>query len=170
MLENDELIEQFKKSLTATIKSISKSDTIEVNFVKDSSSIDDEKINLIEPNLKSLKNNLSYLRAEADAKALKVRFHRNEIHKKYVSKNETTNEIFNAIEQSRVEAIGSDIFKGIKLNILNKHDYDLQNSKKDTNNIKEIVKAFRYVSYCELTNYKLSNKIKGIQNNKLIKK
>mgnify|MGYP006095875967 FL=1 len=158
MLENDELIEQFKKSLTATIKSISKSDTIEVNFVKDSSSIDDEKINLIEPNLKSLKNNLSYLRAEADAKALKVRFHRNEIHKKYVSKNETTNEIFNAIEQSRVEAIGSDIFKGIKLNILNKHDYDLQNSKKDTNNIKEIVNAFRYVSYCELTNYKLSNK------------
>ena len=158
MLENDELIEQFKKSLTATIKSISKSDTIEVNFVKDSSSIDDEKINLIEPNLKSLKNNLSYIRAEADAKALKVRFHRNEIHKKYVSKNETTNEIFNAIEQSRVEAIGSDIFKGIKLNILNKHDYDLQNSKKDTNNIKEIVKAFRYVSYCELTNYKLSNK------------
>ena len=89
MLENEELIEQFKKSLTATIKSISRSDTIEVNFVKDSSSIDDEKINLIEPNLKSLKNNLSYLRAEADAKALKVRFHRNDIHKKYISKSKS---------------------------------------------------------------------------------
>ena len=103
MLENDELIEQFKKSLTATIKSIGKSNTIEVNFVKDTSSIDDQKINLIEPNLKSLKNNLSCLRAEADAKALEIRFHRKDIHQKYVSKNEATNEIFKAIEQAVTE-------------------------------------------------------------------
>ena len=52
MLVNEELIEEFKKSLTATIKSISKTDNIEVNFVKDSSSIEGQIINLLEPNIK----------------------------------------------------------------------------------------------------------------------
>ena len=55
MLGNDEIVNQFKKSLTATIKSIGKSDTIEVNFAQDGPSIDGDIINLIEPNLQSLK-------------------------------------------------------------------------------------------------------------------
>ena len=38
MLENDEIIDQFKKSLSATIKSIGKSNNIEVNFVQDNES------------------------------------------------------------------------------------------------------------------------------------
>ena len=55
MLENDEIVDQFKKSLSATIKSIGKSNTIEVNFVQDGPSIDGDIINLNEPNLQSLK-------------------------------------------------------------------------------------------------------------------
>ena len=50
MLENDKIIEEFKKSLSATVKSIGKSDSIEINFVKESSSINGNKINLTEPN------------------------------------------------------------------------------------------------------------------------
>ena len=57
MLENDKFIEEFKKSLTATIKSIGKSDNIEVNFVKDSPSINGQINKLIEPNLKLIKKN-----------------------------------------------------------------------------------------------------------------
>ena len=33
MLENEEIIDQFKKSLSATVKSIGKSQDIEINFV-----------------------------------------------------------------------------------------------------------------------------------------
>ena len=82
MLENKEVLEQFKNSLTTTIKSIGKSNSIEVNFVKDSPSIDGKIINLIEPNLKSIRNNLNYIRAEADSKALKFRFHNDKMHQK----------------------------------------------------------------------------------------
>ena len=35
MLKNDEVVEEFKRSLIATIKSIGKSEAIEVNFVKE---------------------------------------------------------------------------------------------------------------------------------------
>ena len=162
MLENDEIVDQFKKSLSATIKSIGKSNTIEVNFVQDGPSIDGDIINLNEPNLQSLKKNLNYMRAEADSMALEIRLHTKEIHQEYLGNNDVVNEIFNAVEQSRIEAQGSHIFKGIKLNILNKHKFDIQNTEdknnKDKEDYKEIIKAFRYVSYSELTGEILGGK------------
>ena len=168
MLENDNLIEEFKKTISSTIKSIGKSSSIEVNFVQESSSIDGETINLAEPNLNVIKNKLNYIRAEADSMALKFRFHEKKIHEKYLSKNEIANSIFSAVEQSRIEAKGSKTFKGIKLNILNKHLEDLSSNiiKKDTDD--EIIKAFRYVSYSELTGEKLTDKYLNYKN--IIKK
>ena len=168
MLKNEEFLEQFKKSLSATVKSIGKSDLIEVNFVPDSPSINGHVINLIEPNLKSIKKNLNYIRAEADAMALEVRFHKKNIHEKYLSQNDISNDIFNAFEQSRIETQGSDIFKGIKSNILNKHKLDLQNKDISKDNSKEIINAFRYVSYSEFTGEKLNGKFNQFQ--KIIQK
>lgn len=158
MLQNEEFIEQFKKSLSATVKSIGKSDLIEINFVTDSPSIDGQVINLIEPNLKNIRENLNYIRAEADSMALKVRFHKKNIHKRYLGQNEISNDIFNAVEQSRIETQGSDKFKGIKSNIFNKHELDLQNKDISKNHSKEIINAFRYVSYSEFTGKKLGGK------------
>ena len=40
MLKNEEILEQFKKSLTATTKSISQSKLVEINFTKENSSIE----------------------------------------------------------------------------------------------------------------------------------
>ena len=158
MLQNEEFIEQFKKSLSATVKSIGKSDLIEINFVTDSPSIDGQVINLIEPNLKNIRENLNYIRAEADSMALEVRFHKKNIHERYLGQNEISNDIFNAVEQSRIETQGSDKFKGIKSNIFNKHELDLQNKDISKNHSKEIINAFRYVSYSEFTGKKLSGK------------
>ena len=114
MLENEEIVDLFKKSLSATIKSIGKSGNIEINFVDKNPSINGDQVNLANPNIDSLKNNLTYLRAEADTMALEFRLHNSEIHKKHLSSNDTANEIFRVLEQSRIEAKGSDIFKGIK--------------------------------------------------------
>ena len=170
MLQNEEFIEQFKKSLSATVKSIGKSDLIEINFVADSPSIDGHVINLIEPNLKNISENLNYIRAEADSMALEIRFHKKNIHEKYLSQNDISNDIFNAFEKSRIETQGSDKFKGIKSNIFNKHELDLQNKDISKNHSKEIINAFRYVSYSEFTGKKLGgkfNKFKKIIQNQL---
>ena len=35
MLKNEDILEEFKKSLSATTKSISKNDKIEINFTKE---------------------------------------------------------------------------------------------------------------------------------------
>tara|TARA_B100000378_G_C17715981_1_gene296949 strand:+ start:164 stop:355 length:192 start_codon:yes stop_codon:yes gene_type:complete len=62
MLENEEIIDLFKKSLSVTIKSIGKSEDLEINFVDENPSIDGNQINLTAPSISSLKNNLNYVR------------------------------------------------------------------------------------------------------------
>ena len=168
MLENEEIVDLFKKSLSATVKSIGKSGKIEINFVDKNPSINGEQVNLANPSISSLKKNLTYLRAEADAMALEFRLHDSQIHKKHLNSNDTANEIFRALEQSRIEAKGSNIFKGIKLNIHNKHNVDLKNINEKNSDKDNLVNAFKYVSYGELTNQTLDGRYLSYK--KIIKK
>ena len=145
MLKNENIIADFKKALTVTIKSISKNDNVEVNFVNETPSIEGNFINITEPNLTSIKKNLTYLRAEADSLALEFRLHSKEIHKNFIVENETSNEIFNAVEQARIEAKGASIFKGIRANITKKHILDLKKNQ-SINSTSSLAEAFRYVT------------------------
>ncbi len=169
MLKNDELVEEFKKSISATIKSIGKNEELEINFVKENASIIGNTINLTEPNIENIKNNLSYLRAEADSLALEFRLHSKEIHQNFINNDELSNEIINALEQTRIEVKGGKEFKGIGNNLKNKHIQDLTNK-----NIQKptdiLIQAFRYVSYEELIGQDFgekSNKFKNILKEKL---
>ena len=166
MPENNNILDIFKRSLTATIRSIGKTQNIDIEFVNENPGRVGNKLNLSLPNNSILRRNLNYIRGEADSLALEIRLHNENLHKKYLSKDEIVNKIFNAIEQSRVEAKGSKIFKGIKKNILNKHDTDLKKST-NKNDQDKIINAFKYVSYSELTNQKLSGEY--INYEKLIK-
>jgi len=151
MLKNEELIEEFKKSLIVTVKSISKKEDLEINFIKENPFIEGNTINLTQPNIESLKKNLFYIRAEADKMALECRFHSNEIHQNFLANDENANEILNAVEESRVEANGSYIFKGVKANITKKHLIDLKKNKLKKSN-ENIAEAFRYVAYEKFLN------------------
>ena len=156
MLKNSELVEEFKKSISATVKSIGKNDELEINYVKENPSIDGNTINLTEPNTENIKNNLTYLRAEADSLALEFRLHSKEIHQSFINNNELSNEILSALEQTRIEVKGSQEFKGIKNNLNTKHFLDL--SKKTNLESKDsLIQAFRYVSYEELIGQNLGN-------------
>ncbi len=155
MLKNEDILEEFKKSLTATTKSISKNNLVEINFTKENSSIDGNYINLTEPNIENIKKNLTYIRAEADTLALEFRFHSKEIHKNFIQDSENANEILNAVEQSRIEAKGSISFKGIKSNIIKKHLLDLKKNSVNENNT--IADAFKYVSYEQFLNIDLGD-------------
>ena len=166
MLKNNELVEEFKKSLSATIKSIGKSEELEINYVKENPSVVGNTINLTEPNIENIKKNLTYLRAEADSMALEFRLHSKEIHQNFINNDELSNEIINALERTRIEVKGSLEFKGIGNNLKNKHFQDLNKSSQQQS--KDIlVQAFRYVSYEELFGENLGNQNKKFK--KIIK-
>ena len=158
MLNNNKnLTDNFKKSITATVKSIGKNQDIEVNFVTENPSIEGKLINLTLPRTSSLKKDINYLRGEADSMALEFRLHNSEIHQKYSNNSNISNKIFDAIEQSRYEAKGSQIFKGIAKNISNKHNNDLKKINIENDDENKLINAFKYVSYSEFTD----NKLKG---------
>ena len=168
MLSNNNLINSFKRSLAITVKSIGKKKDAKINFVTENSSINGKEINLTLPRSSTLKKDLNYLRGEADSMALELRLHNSKIHQRFITGNNITNKIFDSIEQSRYEAKGSKIFKGIRNNINNKHIKDLNNIKNEEEN--ELISAFKYVSYAEFTNQEFSGKFpfyKKLLKNKL---
>ena len=166
MLSNNNLINNFKRSLAITVKSIGKEKDAKINFVTENSSINGKEINLTLPRPTTLKKDLNYLRGEADSMALELRLHNSKIHQRFTTGNNITNKIFDSIEQSRYEAKGSKIFKGIRNNINNKHIKDLNNIKNEEEN--ELISAFKYVSYAEFTNQEFSGKFSFYK--KLLKK
>ena len=152
-----EVIEEFKKSLSATVKSIGKKEDLEINYVKENSYISGNTINLNETNIEDIEHNLSYIRAEADSLALEFRLHSNEIHKNFTNNDDLSNNIINTLEQTRIEAKGCSEFKGIKKNLDEKYEKDLSNNS----NIKSkdiLIEAFRYVAYEKLLDHDLGQK------------
>ncbi len=163
MSKNNEIIEDFKKSLSATIKSIGKKEDIEINFVKENPSINGNTINLTEPKIENFKNNLEYLRAEADSFALEFRLHSKDIHQNFLNQDDLSNQIINVLEQARVEAIGSNEFRGIQKNLKNKYIRDLKigNTKKDQN---LLIKAFKNVAFEEIVGVDLGENNSSFKN------
>ena len=171
MSKNREIIEDFKKSLSATIRSIGKKEDIEINFVGDNPSIIGNIINLTEPKIENFKENREYLRAEADSFALEFRLHSKDIHQNFLNQDELSNELINVLEQARVEAIGSSEFKGIQKNLKNKYIKDLKlgNTKNDQN---LLIKAFKNVAFEEIVDVDLgkeNSNFKSIVKEKLKK-
>ncbi len=169
MLKNSEFIEEFKKSISATVKSIGKNEDLEINYVKENPSIVGNIINLTEPNIENIKNNLPYLRAEADSMALEFRLHSKEIHQNFIKNDELSNEIINALEQTRIEVKGSLEFKGIKKNLKFKHLQDLRYQKSEKTN-DDLIQAFRYIAYEELIGQRIGfdiSKYRAVLKNKL---
>ena len=156
MSESKNSIEIFKKSIANTVKSVGKIKDIEINFIDKKPYINGKTLYLSEPSSKDLSDNLNYLRGEADSMALEFRFHSNDIHRQYIFDDDLANQIFEAVERSRIEAKGSSIYKGIKSNIFNKHSIDI--GVKDESKNDSLINAFKYVSYAELTNQKLQGK------------
>ncbi len=157
MLKNSELVEEFKRSLSATVKSIGKNEQLEITYVKENPLISGNTINLIEPNFEDIQKNLPYVRAQADSLALEFRLHSIDIHKNFINNDDLSNEIINTLERTRVEAKGCNEFKGIKRNLDEKYRTDLLN-KSNTKSKDNLIEAFRYVAYEELLGHNFGNK------------
>ena len=109
--QND--LDEFKRALTMAMRSISKEDELTVSFGAETGSVNGVKARLPLPNKSMSAKQLDSLRGEADSIALFIAHHKEDVSQKYLPEGQKAREIFNSLERTRCEAIGSNEMAGV---------------------------------------------------------
>jgi len=148
-------LENFKKAITSTVKSVIGDQNIDVIFGGEIAKKNINTVNL--PNIQIIDNKIDYTktRALADSEALKLRCSDINVYNIFEPEGNISKLLYAVAEKIRYENIGSSYFKGIKEN-LNQY-YKIKNRQKIEykNNDHEFVDAFE--NYLRNKVFKLSN-------------
>ena len=155
-LEN---LENFKKAITSTIKSIIGDPNIDVTFGNE---ITKKNVNIVNlPNIQSIDNKIDFIktRALADSEALKLRCSDVNIYNSFEPQGSISKLLYTVAEKIRYESIGSSYFKGIKENLDQYYVIKSKQKKDYKNNDYEFVDAFESYLRCEVFKLDQSRKI-----------
>src|SRR6202166_3510207 len=109
--------EPFKRAVTACLRAIAKKPELEVTFAAERPRLAPGKARLPEPPRKMTKRDAAVVRGHADSIALKLACHDPKVHRKLMPGNPQARGVFEAIEQARVEALGSRRMAGVAKNL-----------------------------------------------------
>jgi cobaltochelatase CobT len=107
----------FKRSVTVTMRAISGDREMEVGFAKDKAALAGSRARLPELPKKPTANDVAVTRGLGDSMALKRACHDNRIHTRLAPEGRQARAVFDAVEQARVESIGSRRMTGVADNI-----------------------------------------------------
>jgi cobaltochelatase CobT len=113
--------EPFKRAVAGCMRAMSGARELEVTFAAERPSLigsgDAAKARLPEPARKLTPGEAAIVRGHADSLALKLACHDNNVHRRLTPQNQAARAVFDAVEQSRVEAIGSRRMAGVAGNL-----------------------------------------------------
>jgi cobaltochelatase CobT len=109
--------EPFKRAVTACLRAIAKKPELEVTFAAERPGLAPGKARLPEPARKMTRRDAAIVRGHADSIALKLACHDPKVHRKLMPGNPQARGVFEAIEQARVEALGSRRMAGVAKNL-----------------------------------------------------
>ena len=108
--------DRFKNATTAAVKAIAEQQELNITFSGQDFIEGENEIVLPQPKLDDDGGD-DYLRGLADSIALKHRYHDNALHQKISPQDNRAHAVFDAIEQSRYEAIGARQMQGVSDNL-----------------------------------------------------
>jgi cobaltochelatase CobT len=109
--------EPFKRAVTACLRAIAKKPELEVTFAAERPGLSPGKARLPEPARKMTRRDAAIVRGHADSIALKLACHDPKVHRKLMPGNPQARGVFEAVEQARVEALGSRRMSGVAKNL-----------------------------------------------------
>jgi cobaltochelatase CobT len=109
--------EPFKRAVTGCLRAIAKKSDLEVSFAAERPGLVGGKARLPEPARKLTRQEAAIVRGNADAIALKLACHDPATHRRLLPASQQARAVFDAVEQARVEAIGSRRMVGVKNNL-----------------------------------------------------
>ena len=109
--------EIFKRATAATLRAIAERDDLNVGFGPEPAGLSGGRVKLPNPARDLPADETAQLRGAADSLALRVRYHDAAVHSKRVPGGAMARSVFEALEQARVEALGSRRMVGVASNI-----------------------------------------------------
>ena len=134
------------KSVESTIKSISENKKLNFSFNNENIKIVGNNVFLPNGNLLKNKNDVKNFRGITDFLALKLKFHNTKIYNKYKPINQIRNELFDALEETRIVTLGSSIMVGIASNLNTRIKFFCKKNhfekikKRNNDNITQVIK------------------------------
>ncbi|MCZ8376484.1 MAG: cobaltochelatase subunit CobT [Beijerinckiaceae bacterium] len=114
-------VEPFKKAVAGALRAMAGKEEIEVQFAADRPSLVDAgevvRARLPEPPRKPTARDIAILRGHADSYALKLACHDEKLHRRLMPEGLEARKVFEAVEQARCEAIGSNRMMGVASNL-----------------------------------------------------
>ncbi|TPM31676.1 cobaltochelatase subunit CobT [Mesorhizobium sp. B2-3-5] len=109
--------DSFKRAVTVCMRAIAGDKDMEVGFAKDRPALAGSRARLPELPKKASKTDIAITRGLGDSMALKRACHDVRIHTRLAPEGKAARAIYDAVEQARVEAIGSRAMQGVADNI-----------------------------------------------------
>jgi cobaltochelatase CobT len=109
--------EPLKRAVSGAMKAIARNPEMEIVFAADKPSLVGERARLPEPPRKLTANDVAILRGHADSMALRLACHDSAVHRRAAPEGDAARAVFDAVEQSRVECVGSRRMSGVSSNI-----------------------------------------------------
>ena len=122
----DDATEVFRQAVTATMRAISGNDELSVTFGRGKPFIHGNKARIPVPEVGGSQAALAALRGTADRFALRTRYHNEALHDQGRPAAGVAQDLFDAVEESRIAAIGAYLMRGVQDNLHHQLDDALQ--------------------------------------------
>jgi cobaltochelatase CobT len=109
--------EPFKRAVVGCMRAIAGMPDLEITFAADRPALSGHKARLPEPPRKMNANDVAITRGIGDSMALRLACHNPSVHRIHAPEGKTARAVYDAVEQARVEALGSRRMSGVGRNI-----------------------------------------------------
>ncbi len=109
--------EPLKRAISGAMKAIARKPEMEIVFAADKPSLVGDRARLPEPPRKLTVQDVAILRGHSDSMALRLACHDAAVHRRAAPEGDAARAVFDAVEQSRVECVGSRRMAGMAGNI-----------------------------------------------------
>lgn len=106
-----------KRATAAVVRAVSGRPGVNVTYAPAMPAVRGDEVRLPSPPRQMRSEDLMRLRGAADAVALRLRFHDEAVHNRRMPAGTEAKDIYNAVAQARVEALGGGMMAGVALNL-----------------------------------------------------